>query len=1047
MMGGGVRDVVIRFGAKVSPQVRTSVGQVNRDLDSVATSSERSTRRGARAWVGFGVKVAAGVAAGVAAVTGAGLLIGRRLVDLGSDAEETVSKVGVIFGPGAKQIEAYAARAAQAIGQTSTAAMNAAATFATFGKGAGMTGKPLADWSTRMVTLSSDLASFYNADPSEVVEAIGAALRGEAEPMRRFGVLMDDAALRAQALKMGIIKTTKEALSPQQKVLAAQALILAQTKDAQGDFARTSGGFANQQRIFSAAVEESKIKLGKGLLPVATRIITFLNTTGLPAIQRITDRLGGMGRGVEGMRSRFDRARPTVERIASGFMAAGRGVADFGRMLDRNTRGPLIEVGKAFQNLRDTVLPIVRDVADYVSENWGEWGPQMQEVGEQMTRAIGGGLKLIAAIWNRASQGISYAWRRWGDGILRTTGTVFGWMLKMWSGAFQTLGGITRTVAAIINGDWAKAGEGLKSTARGIWRVVVSVFNIQSTLLRPITSRVIGYVVGIFRWGRNEVLGAARGTVTGVVGLWSWATGKVIGRARAIRDGVISWLTSLRAWAFNLSWSLTIWVAERWGWLQRSVVASARYARNGVVSWFTSLRTWAIGLASTATQWVADRWGWLQRSATASAKYARNGVVGWFVSLYNGVRAYTGSVTGWARDRWQDFANAMSRIGKGMATSLEAPFKFLLSNIKGPLREVASWLNRYVMSPMNAVTSKFGVNIPQLPKFHTGGVVPGRAETPIMAMGGEGVLTPKATKAMGGAKGIQALNAGGPIDWLKRRSSDWLSAPGEWAAQAAAKGARWAIDALFSRVPNVASIPPAMAGQLMSGMMATAKSAALQWATSAGSSSSTTGDFTLSRVGIGSGPWRRPLASYSIGVPIWGYPNHTGQDFPSREGNPVHAASDGVVSKAARLLTSYGIHAFIDHYGGTQTRYAHMSRMGVGVGQRVKAGDVIGAVGSTGNSSGPHLHFETRQNGAVLNPISFMAARGVKFDSGGWLEPGTTVVQNNTGSPEAVLTGEQFDRLIAALQESTGARVVIDGESVDAAIRRNVKVRAGSDVL
>ena len=74
-------------------------------------------------------------------------------------------------------------------------------------------------------------------------------MRGEAEPLRQYGVLLDDASLRQAALELGIISTTKNALTPQQKVLAAQALIYQQTGTAQGDFARTSDGLANKTRI------------------------------------------------------------------------------------------------------------------------------------------------------------------------------------------------------------------------------------------------------------------------------------------------------------------------------------------------------------------------------------------------------------------------------------------------------------------------------------------------------------------------------------------------------------------------------------------------------------------------------------------------------------------------------------------------------------------------------------------------------------------------------------------------------------------------------
>ena len=107
-------------------------------------------------------------------------------------------------------------------------------------------------WDFFGVAWASDLASARNTSTADAIQAISAGLRGESEPLRRYGVLLDDATLRQEALGLGIIKTTKEALTPQQKVLAAQSAIFKQTTDAQGDFARTSEGMANSQRTAAA---------------------------------------------------------------------------------------------------------------------------------------------------------------------------------------------------------------------------------------------------------------------------------------------------------------------------------------------------------------------------------------------------------------------------------------------------------------------------------------------------------------------------------------------------------------------------------------------------------------------------------------------------------------------------------------------------------------------------------------------------------------------------------------------------------------------------
>ena len=200
---------------------------------------------------------------------------GYKAAQAASDFNETVSKSGIIFGEASTEIKRFADTAASSLGLSKQAALDAAATMGTFGKSAGLAGTDLSNFSIEMVKLSGDLASFHNANPADVALALGAALRGEAEPIRKFGVLLNDAAVKAQAMKMGLYDGTG-ALSAQAKVLATQKLILEQTSDAQGDFARTSDGAANQQRILAAQVSNAKVAIGQAFLPILEAVLPVL---------------------------------------------------------------------------------------------------------------------------------------------------------------------------------------------------------------------------------------------------------------------------------------------------------------------------------------------------------------------------------------------------------------------------------------------------------------------------------------------------------------------------------------------------------------------------------------------------------------------------------------------------------------------------------------------------------------------------------------------------------------------------------------------------
>lgn len=98
---------------------------------------------------------------------------------------------------------------------------------------------------------------------------------------------------------------------------------------------------------------------------------------------------------------------------------------------------------------------------------------------------------------------------------------------------------------------------------------------------------------------------------------------------------------------------------------------------------------------------------------------------------------------------------------------------------------------------------------------------------------------------------------------------------------------------------------------------------------------------------------------------------HQGIDLAARMGTPVTATSDGTVD-VANWVGGYGLLVVLKHGGGVQTRYGHLARLSVSAGQRIRKGEVIGYVGSTGNSTGPHLHYEVRINGRAMNPTSLL---------------------------------------------------------------------------
>ncbi len=225
---------------------------------------------------------------------GAGAAFFKGAVSGASDLAESASKVKVVFGEQSAAIMAASRTSARGMGLSTQSYLEATGALGNLFVSLKLQPKAAAEMSQGMVTLAADMASFNNVPIADALLAIRSGLTGETEPLKRFGVNMNEATLKAQAMEMGLISTTKNALTPQTKALAAQALIMAQTGTAQGDFARTSDGLANQQKILASRTEDLKTKIGGFLLPAVTKFTSFLSEKVVPAVD---DFIGGFEKG------------------------------------------------------------------------------------------------------------------------------------------------------------------------------------------------------------------------------------------------------------------------------------------------------------------------------------------------------------------------------------------------------------------------------------------------------------------------------------------------------------------------------------------------------------------------------------------------------------------------------------------------------------------------------------------------------------------------------------------------------------------------------
>jgi hypothetical protein len=277
----GERTFVVKFISDVAGALR-GIKRVGDDVGGMGS-------RIASVLPSFKTMAIAGTAAFGAVAAGS-----LKLVNMASNLEESQSKVNVVFGEAAGVVNEFAETSAQAFGITKQAALEATGTFGNllqaFGTGKGQA----AEMSTTLIGLAADLASFNNTGIEDAIQALRSGLSGETEPLKRFGVAINDVRLKQEAVTLGLYDG-KGALDINAKTQAAYALILKDTSLAQGDFARTSDGFANQMRILKASLSDAATELGTILLPYFKQFIIYVNQNIIPGVLLFAQTIGEKG--------------------------------------------------------------------------------------------------------------------------------------------------------------------------------------------------------------------------------------------------------------------------------------------------------------------------------------------------------------------------------------------------------------------------------------------------------------------------------------------------------------------------------------------------------------------------------------------------------------------------------------------------------------------------------------------------------------------------------------------------------------------------------
>lgn len=325
----------------------TSVGEIGLDL----VVNQKQFNKQMSGITGLAKKAGAALA-GAFAVKKV-IDFGKSCLDLGSDLQEVQNVVDVSFPQMSAQVDKFAKSAAGTFGLSETMAKRFTGTFGSMAKAFGFSEQAAYDMGTTLTGLAGDVASFYNISQDEAYTKLKSVFTGETESLKDLGVVMTQSALDAYALANGYGKTTA-AMSEMEKVALRYSFVQSQLSAASGDFARTSGSWANQVRILKLQFDSFKATIGQGLINLFTPVIKIINVV-LGKLSTLANAFKAFTELITGKKSESSGTAAPVEDLAGTAKIASEGLdtsTNTANGLSKATKGVGNAAKKAAKEMR-----------------------------------------------------------------------------------------------------------------------------------------------------------------------------------------------------------------------------------------------------------------------------------------------------------------------------------------------------------------------------------------------------------------------------------------------------------------------------------------------------------------------------------------------------------------------------------------------------------------------------------------------------------------------------------------------------------------------
>ena len=516
--------------------------------------------------------------------------MGAAGVKAASDLEQSSGTVDDVFKQNAKSVHGYAASAAKDLGLSRNEYYELATVIGTQLKNGGTSFDELAGKSRDLISLGADLSAGFGGSTTEAVQAISSALKGERDPIERYGVSLKQSAIEARAAELGF-KKVGGALSNEATQAATLSLIMEQTRDFHGKFGREGDTLAHKVQVLKATFTDLSARLGQTLLPVVSKVVGWVGEKAGPAF----DKLDGWIQGS---------LVPGVKRAATTFRNDWwPAIKDIAVSL----KGLLVPAAGGRLSIVAQLLPYALKIA--------AWAASHRQVIARLAGAIGGAvlayktLKTAQAGIAAARTGISLVTAAVGKAkaayvlwTVATNGMTFAQKALMVITAANPITLLVTAIAALVGYFVvAKGGfDGFKDAVVGawntIWGAIKDFFGWLKDVFVASVKWVIDTIVGYFTWLKDMAVALWTGLYKGIVAVVGWLWDNTVGRIIAIVRTVAEWFGKLPGWVWDAMKAFAQWVAE-------GVANVARWFASLPGKIWDGIKNIASTLWNTAVEW------------------------------------------------------------------------------------------------------------------------------------------------------------------------------------------------------------------------------------------------------------------------------------------------------------------------------------------------------------------------------------------------------------------------------------------------------------